>query len=130
VHSGSAPGARGHRCSFVDSERVRSTGADSNAEWTYSCSEDNVRYRCRIDIEQRLRRCAAHIPPSCRQVWQLHDFLGFSTHEISRRLGMPPAVVRSRLRTARKRLRAALTGEFGAGAFLPPASRDPLPDGN
>lgn len=78
---------------------------------------------------EALRRAVAELPPRCRAVLVLSDMGGFTYQEIADELGVPIGTVRSRLSSARDRVRRALA------AWRPPSPNTkgifaPAPPGN
>lgn len=66
----------------------------------------------RLDLE----RAIAHLPPSYRAAFVLHDIEGFDHGEVSRQLGIAEGTSKSLLYKARVRLRRILRGEDGPHA--------------
>lgn len=63
-----------------------------------------------------VRRALAGLPPEARAVIVLRHYLGLSYREIAETLGVPEKTVKSRLFTARERLRAVLAAQGVTGA--------------
>ena len=60
---------------------------------------------CQRDLEHRLRRLSAHLPPNLRDVIQLCGIDGHSIREAAEVLGLTITAVKSRSMRARKELR-------------------------
>ena len=61
-----------------------------------------------------LRRALSHLPRGYRQIFVLHDVLGYEHHEIAEALGCSIGNSKSQLHKARLRLRATLRNESSA----------------
>lgn len=63
------------------------------------------------DAAGRVRRALAQLEPELRQVVELTYFGGLTQREIAEQLGIPLGTVKSRVRSALRRLAEALTGD-------------------
>lgn len=68
------------------------------------------RHEARIDLERMIQR----LPDDQRLVLVLHDVEGMKHREISEYLGIPEGTSKTQLASARKRLRAMMSGEGAA----------------
>ncbi len=66
----------------------------------------------RLDLESAIAR----LPESLRLVLELHYFIGLSSREVGKALGIPSATVRFRLSVARRRLRRLVTETVASSA--------------
>ena len=88
-------------------------------------SDENLEERAESDVEppdrrveereffRKIERALKVLPPRQREVVLLHDVEGFTTEEISERLEIPRATVRSNLFYGREKLRRMLAGYRG-----------------
>ena len=88
-------------------------------------ADDNLEERAESDVEppdrrveereffRKIERALKVLPPRQREVVLLHDVEGFTTEEISERLEIPRATVRSNLFYGREKLRRMLAGYRG-----------------
>ena len=87
--------------------------------------DENLEERAESDVEppdrrveereffRKIERALKVLPPRQREVVLLHDVEGFTTEEISERLEIPRATVRSNLFYGREKLRRMLAGYRG-----------------
>jgi RNA polymerase sigma-70 factor (ECF subfamily) len=86
---------------FIDGERARQRR--KNLLWQLAWEAEEATYMARaLDLTEILEQ----IPQLYREVLERKHLLGMTSEETGRELGVPAATVRSRLRLARKWLRA------------------------
>lgn len=86
---------------FLDGERARQR--QQNLLWQLAWEAEEATYMARaLDLTEVLEQ----IPGLYREVLERQHLLGMTSEETGRELGVPAATVRSRLRLARKWLRA------------------------
>ena len=86
---------------FLDSERARRRRQNLLLHLAWEAKEATYMARA-LDLTEVLEQ----IPERYREVLERQHLLGMTSEEIGRKLGVPAATVRSRLRLARKWLRA------------------------
>jgi RNA polymerase sigma-70 factor, ECF subfamily len=92
--------ARDH-CRSQSRLRLRETTAFDETAFVLTHDDPSER----LDLESAIAR----LPESLRLVLELHYFVGLSSREVGKALGIPSATVRFRLSVARRRLRPLLT---------------------
>ncbi len=65
------------------------------------------------DERQKVRRALSSLPPEQRRVIEMAYYGGYTQHEIAELLGQPLGTVKTRIRLAMQKLRAALESEVG-----------------
>ena len=74
----------------------------------------------RAQLRRLIEQAVAGLPDAFRTVFVLRDVEGLSVDDTAEALGIPPAMVKTRLLRARRKLQQALAPEVGAtlsGAF-------------
>ena len=90
-------------------DRVRTYGRsrETAMEVVPEVAAATERHETRIDLE----RAMARLPDDLRMVFVLHDVEGMKHREISQTLDIPEGTSKTHLLSARKRLRAMMSGE-------------------
>jgi RNA polymerase sigma-70 factor, ECF subfamily len=93
---------------FLDEADSSNQGSDAPIEHGYA-DPSLTRAADRLDLARAIRE----LPPGCKQIFLLHDVIGYEHHEIANRLSCSVGNSKSQLHKARLRLRSILLGGIG-----------------